>query len=203
MIPLINRKQRRFLKRELEKSGLEVVALTDEMAGNDTYVKIYTVGGEILEILETVSEDDYSEPKAVYQISIPAESLSTLVEEMGGGGEPEEMSEALVNSVEKKMFSSLISQLNARDGAVNLAASAVCTAGKTFVNHEIKEDTIYLYTYENTAPAAVTFIRGEDGTVSATGCFLLYEEFRADSESEVAGFFETMGASVKAVTTEE
>ena len=41
---------------------------------------------------------------------------------------------------------------------------------------EITADTIYLYTFENAVPVAVSFTVGEGNTISASGTFLIAEE---------------------------
>ena len=182
------------------QKGLEVVALLNEMVQNETYVQLYTASAEIQEIVETVATGDYTEPSAVYQISLPGESLSALAEAMGGNASMDGMSPELTRAVEQKLIGAVISQINAMGGATNLAAMSVCTAGKTFVNEEISEDLIYLYVYEDAAPAAVTFVRGDEGTVSVTGTFLLSEDLNTESEQTVSEFFSELGAAVTVVT---
>ena len=181
------------------QKGLEVVDLPNEMIQNDTYVQLYTASAEIQKIVETVAAGDYTEPSAVYEISLPGESLSALAEAMGGNVSMDGMSPELTRAVEQKLIGAVISQINAMGGAVNLAAMSVCTAGKTFVNEEISEDLIYLYVYEDTAPAAVTFVRGDEGTVSATGTFLFCEYLNTESEQTVSEFFAEIGAEVAVV----
>ena len=180
--------------------GIEVVALLDEMVRSDAYVELYTASEEIQRIVETVGNGDYTAPSAVYEITLPGESLGTMVEAMGGEASLDGMSPELTRAVEQKMLGSIIAQLNAMGGAANLAAMSVCTAGKTFVNEEISEDLIYLYVYEDAAPAAITFVRGDEGTVSATGTFLLCENLNTESEQTVSEFFLEMGATVSVVT---
>lgn len=58
---------------------------------------------------------------------------------------------------------------------------------------------IYLYTYENAFPVAVTFTVGEDGSVSASGIFVLYEEFTCGSAEEIEAFFSDLGVVVNEV----
>lgn len=173
--------------------GLEVVSLLEEMARNEEYIRIFTVNDEISAIIEKTANGDYCEPAAVYEILIPTESIASLYEEAGA---LDGMSEELKRMVEQKMIGSVISQINAMGGAENLAASAVCTAGTVFTSEELKHDTIYLYVYENTAPVAVTFTKGDENIVSASGNYLTYEEFSANSAEEITVFFENMGATV-------
>ena len=90
------------------------------------------------------------------------------------------MSDRLRSFMEERIQAAIATEINAAGGAMLLAASSICTASKTFVCQELTENAIYLYTYGDGVPAAVSFLRGEDGSVSATASFLLDESFPAD-----------------------
>lgn len=186
--------------KEAEKSlyehGLDVIAVMSEMTQLESYVETYTGSGEIKEVVKSIGEGDYTAPKAVYAITVNAEQIAAYadVEALDGA------SDALQKTMENKFIVALISQVNGRAGAMNLAAASVCTAGKTFVTDEISESVIYLYTYENGKPISITFTCGEDRTVSAAGMFMMYDEFPCDSVEEIEEFFREVGASVKNVS---
>ena len=186
--------------KEAEKSlyehGLDVIAVMSEMTQLESYVETYTGSGEIKEIVKSIGEGDYTTPKAVYAITASAEQIAAYadVDALEGA------SDALQKTMENKFIVALISQVNGRAGAMNLAAASVCTAGKTFVTDEISESVIYLYTYENGRPISVTFTCGEDSTVSASGTFMMYDEFPCDSMEEIEEFFREVGASVNNVS---
>ena len=99
----------------------------------------------------------------------------------------------------KTVGTALITQINAQNGATNLAATTICTAGKTFVGSEGEGDAIYLYVYENACPAAVSFVRGEDNSVSASGTFILNDGFDASSPESLEKFFGESGAVIESV----
>ena len=82
-------------------------------------------------------------------------------------------------------------------------ASSVCTVGKTFVNENATEDVIYLYTYENALPVAVTFTIGEDQAVSASGVFVMYDGFTCGSADEIKSFFSDIIVDVTEVQPEK
>ena len=92
-----------------------------------------------------------------------------------------------------------MTQINARSGAMTLAASSVCTTGKTFVSNEISEEMIYLYVFDDAAPIAVTFTLGEDNAVNATGNFLLYEKLPASSVQELLEYFGAYSVKIEIV----
>lgn len=59
---------------------------------------------------------------------------------------------------------------------------------------------IYLYTYDNATPVAVTFTLGENNTVSASGNYLLYDELPAGSVQELLEYFGAYSVEIEVVT---
>jgi hypothetical protein len=171
--------------KSLYAQGLEVIQMMSEMTRTEEYVDILIGDSNIKTVIQDISTGDYSAPKAVYAITVSDENLATMVELDNFGN----VSKELKNLMKKRIFSSLISLINSRRGSEKLAAASVCTAGKTFVNENATDNVIYLYTYENANPVAVTFTVGEDGAVSANGVFVLYDEFTCDSADEIKAFF--------------
>ena len=145
--------------------GQDVVSVMVEATRLEEYVQAYTGNAEITEIVQSIGTGDYTTLKAVYCIKVSDETLIGLAEV----GNMDGASENLRDTIKDRVFGSLMTQINGMGGVNNLAASSVCTMGKTFVNEEVTENQIYLYTYENGKPVAVTFVVGEDGSVSANG----------------------------------
>lgn len=135
-------------------------------------------------IIQNIGVGEYSVPKSVYAISIPDENLAAMVEL----SELDNSSKDLKTFLIQKVLGSLMIQINGMAGAENLAASSVCTVGKTFVDENATGDVIYLYTYENALPVAVTFTIGENHAVSATGVFIMYDGFTCGSADEIKSF---------------
>lgn len=185
-------------QKSLYDQGLDIIALMTEMAGNEDYINLSTGNSSIGEIVTEISSGDYSVPKNVYKVTFSEEALSTLIS-MSSNNSQNSFSDALSNYMLSRMNSVLISQINASDGAETLAAVSLCTAGKTFVNDDVTENIIYLYTYENARPAAVVFTPGEDGSVSATGNFIINDTLSTDKESDVKTFFENYSATVEII----
>ena len=182
-------------EKSLYEHGLDVIAVMAEMTHLESYVETYTGNGEIKEVVKSIGEGDYTSPKAVYAITASAEQIAAYAEV----GALEGASEELQNVMENKFVVALTTQVNGFAGAEQLAAASVCTAGKTFVTDEISESVIYLYTYENARPVCVTFTCGEDSTVSASGMFMMYDEFTCDSAEEIEEFFSEVGVKVSEV----
>ncbi len=184
--------------KSLYEQGLDVVALMSEMARTDGYVAIYSGSQEMCDAVKNIGKGDFGEPKAVYEITVDDESLALV----SGMKNLEGASEELKQSLKQKLLAAFMMQINGMGGAVDLASSNVCAAEKTFVNGDVTEDTIYLYTYENALPAAVIFMVGEDGAVSANGIFIMFDEFTCGSEAEIKSFFHDCSVEVKAVKAE-
>lgn len=182
-------------EKSLYDQGFEVVTLMAELTRTSEYVEVYTGSGEIQEIVKGIGEGDFSKPKAVYAITASEEELLSFSEL----GNLEGASEELKASLKSRVFGSLMTQINGFAGVNNLAAASVCTVGKTFVNTEVTDDVVYLYTFDNATPVAVTFTVGEDGAVSAGGNFVMYEEFTCGSADEIKAFFSDFIVEVKEV----
>ena len=182
-------------EKSLYAQGLELVSVMEEMAGSETYLSTLSSDDALTQRLRAVAAGNFSEPKAVYEIKLPESLFSEL-----SGMEPEEVSALLWENLQAKAVSSVFNHINALGGVEPLAAAAMCTAGRSFVNSALKENIIYLYTYENAVPVAVTFLKGGDGAVSASGCFVLYEDFPTGSASEVAAALSDFSAQVQEVS---
>ena len=178
------------------EQGLEVVALMDEMADSQSYVQMFTGNMQISEVIQSNTSGDYSEPLVVYEVVLKNDNFLGL---LGNDETQESMSDELKEIINKKINASVITQLNAYGGSENLAASTICTAGISFVNNEVKEDIIYIYVYENTAPVAVIFLQEGNDIVSANGTFMFGEEFINLTEESISDLFEGLYETIKKV----
>ncbi len=185
--------------KSLYAQGLEVAQIMSEMTRTEEYVNIYTGDSKINTVIREISTGDYSSPKAVYAISITDDNLAA----MAGLNHLGNASEELKNFLEQRVLASLMTRINGMSGVENLTASSVCTAGKTFVNENAAEDVIYLYTYEDALPVAVTFTVGEDQAVSASGIFVMYDGFTCGSADEIKSFFSDITVEVTEVQPEK
>ena len=184
--------------KSLYAQGLEIVQLMSEMTQIEEYVELYSGSNEIKTIIQNIGIGDFSSPKAVYAISIAEDDLAAMV-----GSNPDNVSEELKNYIMQKSLASLMMQINGMSSVENLAASSVCTVGKTFVNENVTEDVIYLYVYENAIPVAVTFTIGENQAVSASGIFIMYDGFTCGSADEIKSFFNDITVDVSEVLPEK
>ncbi len=181
--------------KSLYAQGLDIVQLMSEIAQTEECVDILTASNGLKNIAQSIGAGDYSAPKVVYAISIADESLAALAELSNLN----HVSNDVKAFLRKRALGALMTQINSKSGVESLAVSSVLAAGKTFVNENATEDVIYLYTYENALPVAVTFTTGEDQTVSASGAFIMYDGFPCGSADEIRSFFSHITVDVSEV----
>ena len=185
--------------KSLYSHGLDVISLLSQMTGSENFIGIYTANSDTKDIILALGGHSYETPDAVYAITVPEETLMGMAELSNLEGASEE----LKNYLTQRVMASLMSQINAMSGVENLAASSVCTVGKTFVSENVTENVIYIYVYEGTTPVAVTFTLGEDHTVSATATFIFYDGFTCGSAEEIESAFSDIAVNVTEVTPEK
>ncbi|MCI8653213.1 MAG: hypothetical protein HFF11_05935 [Angelakisella sp.] len=185
--------------KSLVEQGAEIAAQVVEIAGNQDYLSLYTGDKETLEILtQAVEGKDYTTPKTVYSLTL-SQGAAEKVLGVLGVEEMENLPDSLKARLQERTFQALTTQINAMSGANTLAATSICMASKVFVNDQLTEGVIYLYTYENGMPIAVTFLPGEDGAVSGSGTFLLNEDFQVESLEDLSGPLGILGVKIGVV----
>lgn len=180
----------------LEVRGMQIVSMLEEIAESEEYLSIYSADPELLDIIDTFAEGDHSDPKTIYRLTLSEETVKSLC----GTDVLTSLSPKLQDFLEGRVQASIINIANARGGSTALAATSICTVGRTFASDEITADTIYLYTFENAVPVAVSFIVGEGNTVSASGTFLIAEELNTGSPESIKEFFSEIDLSVEVVS---
>ena len=182
--------------------GIEIVGLMDEMVHSDKYISIMSAGGEIEKKADEIAEGRYESPSQVFCLS--GFSQDAMISIIGGKEAVEGLSDELTDFLNRKMAGGIISQINAQEGSVALATTSIFSANNTFVCKDISEDSIYLYIYPDSYPAAVVFNRGENSTVSATGYYLLNEDIRTadekDTQQKIEDLFKMYGCKIEEIT---
>ena len=181
--------------KSLYMHGMDVVAMLEEIINSEEYVQAFSGSTEIMNVIKEISSGEYTAPATVYKITLDMETVLETNDMIN----LENASEALIANLKNRVLASIVTQINARNGAMTLAASSVCTTGKTFVSSEILEEMIYLYVFDDAAPIAVTFTMGEDNAVNATGNFLLYEKLPASSVQELLEYFGAYSVKIEIV----
>ncbi len=171
----------------LKDQGISLIAMLDELAGNEECVAFYS-GSPSINAIISEAAGNHAEPKAVFAIT-----LDSMPVELPGGISPE-----LERFLSSRVLSTLVTQVNAAAGSEMLAASTICTVNKTFSSQQ-DADVIYLYTYENAVPVAVTFLTGEDNTVSATAAYILNDRLALETPQDIQELFGDLAVKVEPV----
>ena len=176
----------------LYEKGKEIAELVIDAVRSEDYVNLYSASEDVSNLLKEVGTAEWAEPEAVYEVTVSDAFYKTLDE----AGALNNLSEELAKIVKSKLFTSMVYQISGYSSSVELAAASVCSAGKTFLTPEITENNICIYTYDDGKPIAVTFILGDDGTVSANGIIILNDDFQHDSVEEIEEAFADFQAEV-------
>ena len=180
-------------KKSLREHGMEVISLMEEMVKSDDYGKLFLSSGDLETIREKLAAGDYASPENVYEISIP--SIQEVFSYMGEDEALTALPDSLKKYLNTKSASALLNQVNSQQGVAPLAVASVYAAGKTFVAGDQKENIVYLYTFRNGYPIAVSFIAGEDDTMTAYGLFLINESLQNASMEQLDSIFGDLNAS--------
>ena len=181
-------------KKRLVDHGMDVVELIEEAINSEEYVMVYSASEQIARVIDGVAGGDFSEPEAVYSITIDEDDLLDMADV-----DLDDMSDSLQNVMKSKMAGALSNMLNARAGAESLAASSIIGMGKTFVYEEEIENQIYLYIFEDAKPIMVSFVAGEDGAVSAGGTIIFTDDFECDSADDLEDVLSDYDADVEEI----
>ena len=146
-----------------------------------------------IHIMETVLRDGQQSQIAT---RMTTKEMLPVLKTLDEAGALNNLSEELAKIVKSKLFTSMVYQISGYSSSVELAAASVSSAGKTFLAPEITENNICIYTYDDGKPIAVTFILGDDGTVSANGIIILNDDFQHDSVEEIEEAFADFQAEV-------
>ncbi len=189
--------------KSLYEHGLDLADTIVEAAEVEEYWEAMGMRTEeFLEQVENITSGKYKEPQKVYALTISHEGLSNMLEDMDL--DVDELSEELQQLIGNRMFGSLANQVNAREGTNALVVSSVLNASKTFVCDKLESNCMYIYLYKKGTPISVTFIKGEDGSVSATATFLMAENLAEDFEEAIEDIelFDELGIEIEEVDVE-
>lgn len=169
----------------LYQQGLSMISIMDEMASNKAWISAFSKIDVFQNITSDMSKIEHKNIKSVYKINITEDINYYLIEP----NEVKKLSEELRIYLLNILQNSVITDINAFGGADNLFASSICSYEKTFVSRETKESVIFLYTFEKAVPVIISFVVGDNNTVSATASFILTKDFNIDNVQDVQKYF--------------
>jgi len=147
-----------------EEKGLEIIGIMEDMINSEKYLEIYGVRDEALEIIESTAEGDYSEAEHIYEVKLQ-NFYGDLIDDY------DELPKSLRKVAEGELGSTFVSRLNVTAGIGYMTAAYSITAEVLF-NTDVEDSTVYIYTFEDGVPIAVSFSVNDEGICSAYGMFL-------------------------------
>lgn len=169
----------------LYQKGLSMISVMDEMAANKTWISAFSKTDVFQNIISDMSKIEHKKVKSVYKINITEDINYYLIEPI----EVKKLSEELRIYLLNILQDSVITDVSAFGGDDILFASSICSYEKTFVSRETKENVIFLYTFEKAVPVLISFVVGDNNTVSATASFILTKDFNIDNVQDVQKYF--------------
>lgn len=157
-------------KVSLYERGLRMIQRMDTMAGSDTYVGAMSSSSEILDILDEISNEDHTTPKAVYEVKIiDPEALGMA---LAYGGSIDTLPEELKPEFRHRLVAAVPSMISGFNGASSLAAISLIRTEDFFLDEDVSGEILYFYIYDGSYCASVHFSARGEGIVSASGQFI-------------------------------
>ncbi|MBP5443874.1 MAG: hypothetical protein J6Y60_11615 [Treponema sp.] len=176
-------------EKTLMERGLSLIDFMLEKASSDAYMEMF-MNTELgwKENANKIKAGDYSKPTAVYRL---VKNSSTSVIQFMADMVDYDLSvftPRLKEDMENQMFFGFASLWNMRCGIYDVALSGTLSSGSVFDSDELKEDCIYIYTYKDAYPVAVSFKRGEGKACSASAIFIMDKDFPNNLIQMLEGF---------------
>lgn len=165
-------------EKTLMEQGLSLIDLMLEKASCDAYIEMFLSDSfNVKENAKKIKDGDYSKPTAVYRLV--KDSSSSVIQFMADMVDYDlsVLTPRIREEMEGQVFLSFASLWNSRNGVNDMALTSMLASGSIFDSDELKEDCIYIYTYKDAYPVAVSFKRGEGKACSAAALFIMDKDF--------------------------
>ncbi len=172
-------------KVSLYDRGLRIIEQMDTMAECEEYWNMMTSSEEMGAVIREIGAQDYSSPRAVYQIKQSKESMDLLINYLGGESSYNELPQELRTELERRLTSSIASRFSAMAGVEALGAASVISLSDHFIDSSLTENLTYFYIYDSGYWGAVTFLPYEEGIVHASGLMIKSDGFGGADEEEL------------------
>ncbi len=166
--------------------AMDIINTIDQELDSKEYIELYMLTEnfpELTALLEIVRKDDYKKPKALYKIeNIIDFSINEL-----------EIDYMFTQQIKEHIQSTLAEQFITAFDTHTMGLNFITLAQffmpkKFFVDNEITDPFIYLYTFDAAVNIAVLFIPRNDGFVEAKGVITMQnQELVRDNDIEQLG----------------
>lgn len=174
-------KSEKEINNVLYEQGVEVIRLMDMMINSEAYGTMRVGGDTLKQVLESLQTGDYTKPKQVYELELYRDYISYLLDSKDA--KMQNLPEELQSYVKQSGRCQLASLLNKRFISEQAQlASNTYEASTTFVCKGLESDKTFLYLFDVGYPILVSYVVGQDGTVTAVGQFLFTEGLKVDNK---------------------
>jgi len=177
--PQIQEQDRKAKKYEEHKTfieqGLSLISLMKEKADNDVYARLLGTSEDVIAKIHALRDSDVSKVYGIVRVS-GVFDIYGLDETLTN-----QLSPALKRDIEILLLKSFSGNWSKNADKDEIDAASIIASEKTFVCPELKEDCIYIFSFDDRKyPVAVSFVRGEGDSVTACAYFVLNKQFVVD-----------------------
>lgn len=163
----------------LAQKGLTMTTAMDELVSSEAFRNSVGTSQELNDVIGNMGKADYTKPKAVYRVTLPASAAADML--LKTANAESSVSSSVKVWLSNRIYTTFPTQLAAKSGALTLAATASCAYSSTFVLDGVTEPILLVYQYDGAYCPIVTFIPGQDASISASACFVPAENGLRDA----------------------
>ncbi len=184
---------------KLIEQGLKLTSLIKEKAGSKEYIAMFFgPQSQLTEFLPDLTSADYTNPSAVHCLSGDFTQISTLLMSEVQEADFSSISEIMGKDISQRILSVIPNMWNSMSsGPSGIAMANVLSSSSVFVCKELKEDCMYIFSFGEAYPVAVSFLCGEDGAVLAKASIVLDEDFMSSLEEILSEISPESGIKMK------
>ncbi len=184
----------------LKDEGIKIIEELSALASNDNYANLYSTSDELVSIITSIGQTDYSTPTTIYEIT----GIAKLATQLSGSSDAMPDLGELQPIIEEKMSLSIAGIINGLDGVNTIAATSMLVSSTHGFHYEgLEEITTYIYEYPGDFSVIVTFIPEYNNIVLASGQFISNNFNQSmGSLSELATLAPLAGISIETIPVE-
>ena len=176
----------------IHEQGTKLVKMMQEMPQSE-YLINYTNTEDWSDLLQSVTDGNYDQPKAVYRLKIDTQYIAQIL----NVSDFDNMSPELQEVWYGKACASVSSVINNKAGTDAVVVATLCSVQITFLGKALNDNEICLFVYEDAPAAIVSFVVGGDHAVCANGSFIFDNNLDTTDITTVQSYFTHMSTQVE------
>ncbi len=156
----------------LIKEGIFLTCKMDELAESKEYISIMTPSAGIVKIAENMAFGDYSIPEDAYLIKLQDDITTGAIRALSGDLN---ISDNVMEIIQAKMINGSVfaNMINASYGSEMIAATAITTTGKSYIQpNGWSDNIIVLLKYSGEFSGIISFSRSGEGVITGASVFV-------------------------------